>query len=153
MVLLGNVVVLYFCCVFFFFSEEPSSCYPQCLYQFTLLPTVGRGFLFSTSSSTAVLRCLLKITLPADVRCQWYSAFRKGRQATNINNMLSDNEKCYEEIIWNLWQGRSSDIQTLCLGKWPKRILRQEWFCLVTIEDFLARSCEQRSRVWWNDIW
>ena len=51
--LLGHMVLL-----FLVFFEKPPDCFPQWLHQFIFPPTVYKGSLFSTSSSTFVI-CVL----------------------------------------------------------------------------------------------
>ena len=54
------IVELLDCMVFLFLIfEEPPDCSPQWLNRFTLLPTIHEGSLFSTSSPTVAVSCLL----------------------------------------------------------------------------------------------
>ena len=49
--------------------EKPPYCFPQWLHPFIFLPTVYKGFLFSTSSSTLVCVVFLMIAILTGVRC------------------------------------------------------------------------------------
>ena len=81
----------------FLFFEEPSYHFPQWLHQFTFLPTVQEGFLFSRSSLTLIISSLFDDS--HSNRCEVISHCGFDLHSLNHHLMISDVEQLFMQFF------------------------------------------------------